>query len=87
MKFFLSGRKDILHDGNLFCVKKRGKNKCEISSQWHYKRTENALALGKRQRRLRKAEKSVDQRQQKSLTGKILFQKEATSKEIAKYKN
>ena len=33
---FLSGRKDIVHDGKLFWVKKRGKKKCEISLQWHF---------------------------------------------------
>ena len=35
--FFLSGRKDMLHDGKLFWVEKRGKKKCEILSQWHFK--------------------------------------------------
>ena len=34
---FLSGRKDIVHDGKLFWVKKREKKKCEKSSQWHFK--------------------------------------------------
>jgi len=34
--FFLFGRKDIVHDGKLFCLKKSGKKKCEISSQWHF---------------------------------------------------
>ena len=33
--FFFSGRKDIVHDGKLFCLKKSGKKKCEILSQWH----------------------------------------------------
>ena len=28
---------DIVHDGKLFWAKKRGKKKCEISSQWHFK--------------------------------------------------
>ena len=34
---FLSGQKDIVHDGKLFCVKKRAEKKCEFSSQWHFK--------------------------------------------------
>ena len=36
---FRFGRKDIVHDGKLFCIKKSGKKKCEISSQWHFKAT------------------------------------------------
>ena len=34
---FSFGGKDIVHGGKLFCLKKRGKKKCEISSQWHFK--------------------------------------------------
>jgi len=34
--FFLFGRKDIVNDGKLFCLKKNGKKKCKISSQWHF---------------------------------------------------
>ena len=29
--------KDIVHDGKLFCVKKKREIKSEISSQWHFK--------------------------------------------------
>ena len=36
--FFLFGRKDIVHDCKLLCLKKSGKKKCEISSQWHFNR-------------------------------------------------